>query len=91
MVPSSRILNPRYVRHHHQVLQVTHTAQGMGEVVQLQGDQRTKIRRFFFFLRPAVLLLSPSGKPHTDLLGDFLTDKENGLGLDGNTIKVHGF
>ncbi|KAK0723775.1 translation initiation factor SUI1, partial [Apiosordaria backusii] len=35
----------------------------MGEVIQLQGDQRTKIK-------------------------EFLTDKENGLGLDDKTIKV---
>lgn len=35
----------------------------MGEVIQLQGDQRNKIK-------------------------EFLTDKENGLGLDDNTIKV---
>ncbi|KAH8900129.1 translation initiation factor [Thozetella sp. PMI_491] len=41
-------------------------SKGMGEVIQLQGDQRNKIK-------------------------EFLTDKGNGLGLDGNTIKVHGF
>jgi translation initiation factor 1 len=38
----------------------------MGEVIQLQGDQRNKIK-------------------------EFLTDKDNGLGLDEKTIKVHGF
>jgi translation initiation factor 1 len=38
----------------------------MGEVIQLQGDQRSKIK-------------------------EFLTDKDNGLGLNGDTIKVHGF
>jgi translation initiation factor 1 len=41
-------------------------SKGMGEVIQLQGDQRSKIK-------------------------EFMTDKENGLGLDENTIKVHGF
>lgn len=38
----------------------------MGEVIQLQGDQRKDVQ-------------------------DFLTDKKEGLGLDGKTIKVHGF
>ena len=38
----------------------------MGEVIQLQGDQRKDIQ-------------------------EFLTDKKEGLGLDGKTIKVHGF
>ncbi|KAH7085518.1 protein translation factor SUI1 [Paraphoma chrysanthemicola] len=38
----------------------------MGEVIQLQGDQRKDVQ-------------------------DFLTDKKDGLGLDGKTIKVHGF
>lgn len=38
----------------------------MGEVIQLQGDQRKDVM-------------------------DFLTDKKEGLGLDGKTIKVHGF
>ena len=38
-------------------------SKGMGEVIQLQGDQRTKIK-------------------------EFLTDKDNGLGLDDKTIKV---
>ncbi|KAK2068406.1 hypothetical protein P8C59_003045 [Phyllachora maydis] len=41
-------------------------SKGLGEVVQLQGDQRNRIK-------------------------EFLTDKENGLGLDEKTIKVHGF
>jgi translation initiation factor 1 len=38
----------------------------MGEVIQLQGDQRKDVQ-------------------------DFMTDKKEGLGLDGKTIKVHGF
>ena len=38
-------------------------SKGMGEVIQLQGDQRKKIK-------------------------DFLTDKEEGLGLDEKLIKV---
>ncbi|KZF20502.1 eIF1-like protein [Xylona heveae TC161] len=38
----------------------------MGEVIQLQGDQR-KVSQ------------------------EFLCDKQNGLGLDAKTIKVHGF
>jgi translation initiation factor 1 len=38
-------------------------SKGMGEVIQLQGDQRNKIK-------------------------EFLTDKENGLGLDEKNIKV---
>jgi translation initiation factor 1 len=38
----------------------------MVDVIQLQGDQRNKIK-------------------------EFLTDKDNGLGLDEKTIKVHGF
>ena len=38
----------------------------MGDVIQLQGDQRAKIK-------------------------DFLTNKDEGLGLDAKTIKVHGF
>ncbi|KAL6709501.1 Eukaryotic translation initiation factor eIF-1 [Coniothyrium glycines] len=38
----------------------------MGEVIQLQGDQRKDVQ-------------------------DFLTDKKEGLGLDGKSIKVHGF
>jgi translation initiation factor SUI1 len=38
----------------------------MGEVIQLQGDQRKDVQ-------------------------DFLTNKKEGLGLDGKTIKVHGF
>ncbi|KNG47693.1 protein translation factor sui1 [Stemphylium lycopersici] len=38
----------------------------MGEVIQMQGDQRKDVQ-------------------------DFLTDKKEGLGLDGKTIKVHGF
>ncbi|KAK2067418.1 hypothetical protein P8C59_001162 [Phyllachora maydis] len=41
-------------------------SKGLGEVIQLQGDQRNKIK-------------------------EFLTGKDNGLGLEGNTIKVHGF
>ncbi|KAL1851015.1 hypothetical protein VTK73DRAFT_9560 [Phialemonium thermophilum] len=41
-------------------------SKGMGEVIQLQGDQRNKIK-------------------------EFLTDKENGLGLEESLIKVHGF
>jgi len=41
-------------------------SKGMGDVIQLQGDQRNKIK-------------------------EFLTDKDNGLGLDEKTIKVHGF
>jgi len=40
-------------------------SKGMGEVIQLQGDQRQAIL-------------------------EFLTDKEEGLGLDKKTIKVHG-
>ena len=38
----------------------------MGDVIQLQGDQRAKIK-------------------------GFLTNKDDGLGLDAKTIKVHGF
>lgn len=38
-------------------------SKGLGEVIQLQGDQRNKIK-------------------------EFLTGKDNGLGLEGNTIKV---
>jgi translation initiation factor 1 len=41
-------------------------SKGMGEVIQLQGDQRLKIK-------------------------EFLTNKDEGLGLDEKTIKVHGF
>jgi translation initiation factor 1 len=41
-------------------------SKGMGDVIQLQGDQRNKIK-------------------------DFLIDKDNGLGLKAETIKVHGF
>ncbi|KAK0729668.1 protein translation factor sui1 [Lasiosphaeria hispida] len=41
-------------------------SKGMGEVIQLQGDQRLKIK-------------------------EFLTNKNEGLGLDEKTIKVHGF
>lgn len=38
----------------------------MGDVIQLQGDQRNDVR-------------------------SFLIDKNEGLGLDSNTIKIHGF
>merc|ERR1711941_105080 len=38
----------------------------MGEVIQLQGDQRKDVQ-------------------------EFLTDKKEGLALDGKTIKIHGF
>jgi len=38
-------------------------SKGMGEVIQLQGDQRLKIK-------------------------EFLTNKDEGLGLDEKTIKV---
>lgn len=38
----------------------------MGEVIQLQGDQRKDVQ-------------------------EFLTDKKEGLGLDGTQVKVHGF
>jgi translation initiation factor 1 len=38
----------------------------MGEVIQLQGDQRKDVQ-------------------------EFLENKKEGLGLDGKTIKIHGF
>lgn len=38
----------------------------LGEVIQLQGDQRKVVQ-------------------------EFLVDKKEGLGLDGATVKVHGF
>ena len=38
----------------------------MGEVIQLQGDQRKDVQ-------------------------EFLVDKKEGLGLEGQTVKVHGF
>jgi translation initiation factor 1 len=77
-------------------LRVTLTErQGMGEVIQLQGDQRNKISEAPFSRLPRIHPSLCCNLCHLQMLTprieEFLTDKDNGLGLDGNTIKVHGF
>jgi len=60
-------------------------SKGMGEVIQLQGDQRTKIKEFLVSKSEQLCFIFKQ----SHLANTRQTDE--GLGLDEKTIKVHGF